>query len=167
MNKLKKIVIVFLIVLCLWWIMYWLYVVNSQQRTKTFDSWVNSEIIISQNQQYLWEIPMSKWKKYINYTIKNTSNESVLLWEASTSCMCTSAYVISRDKVKSSLINMNPPISLDMEIMPWEEITLVAIFDPNAHWPNAVGPIARSVYIETNSTLTPTLKFDFYGTVVR
>ena len=57
--------------------------------------------------------------------------------------------------------------NVNRTIKPQEKIQLVAIFDPNAHGPNAIGPISRNVYIQTNSKIIPKLDFRFMGEVVK
>jgi hypothetical protein len=124
-------------------------------------------LTIVQNNQNLGEIPMSKGKVEIPYTIQNTGTQPVVLKESSTSCMCTEAYLTDSQGKKSGKITMHVPRDLDQVVQPGESLYLVAIFDPNAHGPDATGPITRSVYIDTNSTATPKLTFTFLGNVVK
>jgi len=125
-------------------------------------------LTISQNNQELGDIPMSKGKVEITYTLQNTGTEPVVLWNATTSCMCTQAYLVINQKgKKSEQITMNAPRDMKQVVKPWENMTLIAIFDPNAHGPDATWPITRSVYIETNSTSAPKLSFTFMGNVTK
>jgi len=126
----------------------------------------SSDIIIIDNNKDVGDIPMSKWKLQTPFDFVNNWTESVTLWAATTSCMCTEAIVVlSGDQ--SPTITMHTTIDLDLTIAPWEKARLVAVFDPNAHGPDAIWPINRHVYIETNSAKTPQLDFVFNGDVIK
>jgi hypothetical protein len=56
---------------------------------------------------------------------------------------------------------------LDITLAPGETAELIAVFDPMAHGPDAVGPIKRDVILTTDSTETPEIRFSFLGNVVR
>lgn len=131
----------------------------------------NSRIDILQNNRDLGEIPMDEGKVKISFEFTNTWNEAITLWKAETSCMCTDAVVLdSTGKNQSALIQMAGhagDTNLQRVLLPGEKAILLAIFDPNAHGPNAIWPISRDVYIQTNSSQTPTLDFKFYGNVVK
>ncbi len=59
---------------------------------------------------------------------------------------------------------MRPGLSLTVPA--GEEMELTATFDPNAHGPDAVGPVNRIIYIQSNASKEP-LKLTFTANVVR
>lgn len=130
-----------------------------------------SEIIISQNNIQIWEIPMDQWKKEIVFEFTNTWDQPITLSNAQTSCMCTEWFISNLDGTNPSGTFWMPwhwlSSNMSRVIQPWETQKLVAIFDPNAHWPNATWPISRDVFVSTSSANTPTLNFKFYGNVVK
>lgn len=127
----------------------------------------SSNLQIVENNIDLWDISMKNWKTDISFYIENKWEEDVSLWIATTSCMCTVWVVIDDNGNKSSLITMHTKRSLDMVVAAWKRVQLLATFDPNAHWPNATGPIYRDLTILTNSKKSPLLKFTFQGNVVK
>ena len=131
---------------------------------------VSSTIAIENNNQNLWDIPMTKGKIEISFKFTNTWNENVKLLEWSTSCMCTEATVKWSNGILSSRIKMPWHWAIAMvnqTLKPWESAQLIATFDPNAHWPNWAWPISRDVFIKTNSTINPELRFNFKGIVIK
>lgn len=62
---------------------------------------------------------------------------------------------------------MNTPLNLNIRLEAGESVTLTAVFDPNAHGPDATGPVVRHIYIDTNSISRPQLDFVFQGNVVK
>ncbi len=57
----------------------------------------------------------------------------------------------------------NPgPTKVAVMLAPNEQAELVAIFDPMAHGPNAVGPIKRDVILTTDSADTPQIDLSFF-----
>lgn len=128
---------------------------------------------IEKNNIELGEIEMSKGNVDIAFTFTNTDEEPVLILSGETSCMCTDAIVETSGKVISPKITMRGhsgaswPTGYTQEIKAGETAKLTATFDPNAHGPNATGPIIRQVYLYTNSTKTPELEFIFTGNVTK
>lgn len=59
------------------------------------------------------------------------------------------------------------PTRLDIALDPGETVDLIAIFDPMAHGPNAIGPIKRDIILTTDSKETPEIRFSFLANVVR
>jgi len=153
--------IIGILVLFIWY----LYVSNTPKVN------LDSEISIINNNIDLWEIPMDEWKVEISFEFINLWTTDITLWKAETSCMCTEWFVsdLNWDN-KSSVIIMSwhwDQSNLKRIIKPNEKIKLTAIFDPNAHWPNATWPISRNIYINTNSTITKKLDFRFIWNVVK
>lgn len=161
----KKYIIIWLLIIWFW---IWLYYISNWLENNEFS---NSQIKIVNNDINLGEIPMDEWKVEIPFEFINLWIEKVVLWSAETSCMCTQWFVTDIDGWNKSIIikmswhgwesNLNRVIEAN------EKVKLIAIFDPNAHWPNATWPISRNVYINTNSTITKKLDFRFMWNVVK
>lgn len=132
---------------------------------------LSSKIEIVKNDINLWEIPMDEWKINIPFEFINTWDQDIILWNAETSCMCTEWYITDINGWnKSSIIKMSWHgwiNILNRVIKPKEKIILNAVFDPNAHWPDAIWPISRNVYIDTNSSIISKLDFRFLWNVVK
>jgi hypothetical protein len=114
---------------------------------------------------------MDEGKISIRYEIKNTWTEDVLLWDANGSCFCTQWYVENIDGTNRSeefnTIGSTAVKNLARVLRAWETQVVVAIYDPEAHWPNVVWPTMRWLTIKTNSSSTPDLKLNFFGSVVK
>lgn len=104
------------------------------------------------NLTYNWEdinIKGGNVKKGFHFT--NDSDQNLILKGASTSCMCTTAYIELPDGTLSPEFGMHGNPNWSYEVKPGEEFEVEVEFDPMAHGPNGVGPIARSVYLFTSS----------------
>jgi len=133
---------------------------------------VESKLVISKNNINLWDIPMDEWKVNIPFEITNMWNKPVVLWKSETSCMCTEWFVTDVNWWnKSGRIKMSMwwslPLDVKKVIKPGEKMYLIGVFDPNAHWPDATWPIARDIFINTNSSATPKLDFKFFWEVIK
>ena len=104
------------------------------------------------------------------YTVKNLSQEAIVLGEIYTSCMCTAAQVLYSDETKSAVGGMrghNAPTYLNKTIQPGESFEIKATFDPAAHGPSGTGPIHRNIYVQTNSTVLPQIELTFDANVTK
>lgn len=120
----------------------------------------------------LGNIPMSQGIARLSFNYKNTTGKPMNLTQLFTTCMCTKAKLIVNGQ-SSSFAGMQghqgglAPINPNMMLNPGEAMTVEVEFDPNAHGPEGVGPITRSVILETDSTVEPKVEFVFTGTVTR
>ena len=85
------------------------------------------------------------------FKLKNDGTEDLIVKRATTSCMCTTATIQDSSENLSPQFGMHGSSTWGQPIAPGEEFTVDVVFDPMAHGPQAVGPIQRSVYIETSS----------------
>lgn len=134
------------------------------------EEYSSSKISILKNNIDLKEIPIMNGKVEAKFSFKNEGDTKVLITDGETSCMCTEAIIKDNKGNKSSLIKMKghgvtKPIN--KTVNPGETLSLIAIFDPMAHGPNATGPIRRDVILKTNSAETPTIRFSFSGNVIK
>lgn len=131
----------------------------------------DGHLAVSEDQWDLGQVPMSEGIVTREIKLTNDSNDHVTITRMETSCMCTTAQVIhengSRSGVKGMVghAGMTPIMSEDVE--PGATVTLLIKFDPNAHGPDATGPINRLVELTTNSQKQPIIKLRFTGNVVK
>lgn len=101
------------------------------------------------------------------FELKNEGADSLKIEKVSTSCMCTTAFLIDSSGKKYGGFGMpgHAVSSANVDIGPGQTVTLEAVFDPNAHGPSGVGLAQRSIYLETNSSKSPKLELSFNATV--
>lgn len=102
------------------------------------------------------------------YSIKNITESAIKLKKVATSCMCTTASVLTGSE-ETKFFGMeghgdaNPPVNIEIES--GEEGRVVVKFDPAAHGPQGVGPFDRIVWL-TFSDPAGVKELKFSGTVV-
>ena len=104
------------------------------------------------------------------YIVRNTGDDTLTITKAYTSCMCTVANVVDPTGKRSGAFGMpghGPTPKANITLAPGETATVEAVFDPAAHGPSGVGLAERTVYLETNSTATPTMELSFRAMVTR
>ncbi|MFA4831197.1 MAG: DUF1573 domain-containing protein [Patescibacteria group bacterium] len=146
---------------------------ETYQAAKTFTGSKVESALVSLNTEPvdLGEIKIGSGLVETEFKFKNTGAESITLVYGETSCMCTEAVVKRANGEMSPRIKMpghggnTGPLNLTLE--PGEEAVLLAIFDPMAHGPDALGPIDREIVLKTNSKTTPELRFSFLGNVIK
>ena len=116
-------------------------------------------------------ISMQNGKVEYDFKVKNEGEEPVAINKVYTSCMCTTAFFIDPDGKKYGGFGMPghglSKTSSDIVVGPGQEATVKAVFDPAAHGPSGVGLVQRSVFLETNSTQSPMMEFNFDAVVTR
>ncbi len=97
-------------------------------------------------------ISMAKGDVSKTFLLKNESKLPIIVKKVYTSCMCTSA--IMKTAVKKfgpfGMPSHGLAPSLNIPLAPGEEFQVEAIFNPAAHGPSGIGPIERSVIIESD-----------------
>lgn len=114
-------------------------------------------------------VPMNNGKVSHAFKLKNDGQEPLLINKVYTSCMCTQAKVISASGQSGpfGMPGHGGAISkANVAINPGEEFTVEAVFDPAAHGPAGVGLAQRSIFLETNSTVSPKVELRFRANVV-
>jgi hypothetical protein len=86
------------------------------------------------------------------FKLKNEGTEDVVIKGGTTSCGCTTA------EIGGMLFGMHEDIVRPFTIAAGETAEMRVIFDPLAHGPSGVGLAQRSVYLTTNSSVTPELE---------
>lgn len=131
---------------------------NSIAATKTESS---SKIVVLEEPYDFGDIEIFAGKVSTNYTLKNEGTEEIIITKAVTSCMCTEG------EIAGFTFGMHGSEVKEVVIPPGGEEVVTAIFDPLAHGPNGVGPITRTLLLETNSIETPTIELKFKGNVIK
>lgn len=137
-----------------------------------FDIRPNGKLSDNQTSQNLGDLPMSEGIKKVTFTYTNFSDKTLQLNNLYTTCMCTKAK-ISIDDTQSSFAGMKghsaglKPINPNMTLHPGETVVVHAEFDPNAHGPDATGPITRSIILNTNDNELQQIEFKFSGIVTK
>lgn len=127
-------------------------------------------LLVSETTWDFKEIPMSEGIVTHEVQLTNNSNQPITLTRMETSCMCTTAQLEHSDGRKSrekGMAGHGGSTALSETIDPQETATLLVRFDPNAHGPDATGPISRDVFIETNSQDQPVIELTFSGNVIK
>lgn len=87
------------------------------------------------------------------FKIKNTSKEAVVINKIYTSCMCTTALLMTGDKQFGpyGMPGHGAIPKIGQTVNPNEEAIIEVVFDPAAHGPAGVGRIQRTITIENNA----------------
>lgn len=86
------------------------------------------------------------------FNLKNSSGDSVKVEKLYTSCMCTEATLVSADD-RLGPFGMEghgfiPRI--DKQIESGGQVGVEVVFDPTAHGPAGIGPVDRTIFLETD-----------------
>lgn len=115
----------------------------------------SGRISVLTNMSIDWgDIDITGGKVEYSFKMKNVGDDDLIIKSGSTTCMCTSAQVITSGGVNSPLFGMaahGGTASWGYAAKPGEEFELKVVFDPMAHGPDAVGPITRSAFLVTSS----------------
>ena len=100
------------------------------------------------------------------FSIKNTGNTNLQLYNVKTSCMCTTAQ-LRTSETTSRKFGMHARATDVIEVKPGETADLLVEFDPAFHGPSGVGAITRTITINTNSIENSVLNFNLTGNVIK
>lgn len=100
------------------------------------------------------------------FSIENTGSSPLKLYDVVTSCMCTTAQLKTPSQT-SKQFGMHEKSTSVFEVQPGETAELVVEFDPLFHGPSGVGPISRTVTVNTNDANQPALSFHLSANVVK
>ncbi len=106
-------------------------------------------------------VSMAKGKVRHTYQIKNPTESPVIISKLYTSCMCTAATLI-KDGQRFGPFGMPGHAgipAINETLAPGQTAEIETEFDPAAHGPAGIGPIAREVIIEQESTAPLKLSF--------
>jgi hypothetical protein len=132
---------------------------------------LSASALTAMEEQFDFEsIPMNGGDVSHRFELKNEGEEPVIIEKVYTSCMCTSAYVVSADGTRYGSFGMPghaTPSKTAVNVAPGESAFVEAVFDPAAHGPAGVGLAQRSIYLETNSAQSPKIELAFQALVTR
>ncbi len=112
-------------------------------------------------------ISMAKGEVEAVYMVRNVGKVVLEISGLETSCMCTTAFLRNK-KEKSPLFGMHDnPKGWSTKLEAGEEMELVVSFDPNAHGPEAVGPVTRTITIFSDDMIDSAKKVQFEADVVK
>jgi hypothetical protein len=118
------------------------------------------------NQSYNWgNIPINGGDVEATFVIKNEGADTLQLFNISTSCTCTKAW-LQNENEKSPEFGMHTQSRYVMNLSAGESTELRVIFDPAFHGPGGVGSMTRQIMMETNDVSQPEIVFNINGTVV-
>ncbi|OGY44091.1 MAG: hypothetical protein A2729_00910 [Candidatus Buchananbacteria bacterium RIFCSPHIGHO2_01_FULL_39_14] len=111
---------------------------------------INQSIVVPIDTYDFGTISMAKGKVSYSFTIKNSASQSLMLKKIYTSCMCTSATLVSAAGRRGPFgMPGHGVVPLaNYTLKPNEEAQIEVTFDPAAHGPAGVGPVNRIVYLE-------------------
>ena len=112
-----------------------------------------SKTLVARDSSYdFGAISMAKGKVSNTFVLKNDGSNPVTINSIYTSCMCTSAILISGGNKKGPFgMAGHGFLPRVKEIVPaGGQVEVEVIFDPAAHGPAGVGPIVRVVSLETS-----------------
>lgn len=101
-----------------------------------------------------------------SFTIKNTGNDALKVYNIKTSCHCTKAYVTIGGQ-DSPNFGMDSVSSWMGEVGNGKEAKITVVYDPAFHGPAGIGPFTRFASVETNDKSNPKLIFTLSGTVIK
>ena len=129
---------------------------------------VASPVSVSGNDWDFGSISMKDGNVTHNFEIKNEGTEPVVIKKVFTSCGCTTAFVIDASGKKYGEFGMpghGLPSKTDIVVGPGDAAIVEAVYNPAAHGPAGVGLAKRSIYLETNSSVSPKVEVRFSALV--
>ncbi len=107
-------------------------------------------------------ISMAKGKVSHRYSIRNTGAKPLTITKMFTSCMCTTATLVtpSAQKGPFGMPGHGWLGSVNESLAPGEAAQVDVVFDPAAHGPAGVGPTARTVTVVNDAGLALELRFN-------
>ncbi len=121
----------------------------------------NSKLIVLEDPYDFGEIEIFAGKVSTNFTLKNEGEEAVTITKAATSCMCTEG------EIAGLTFGMHGSDVKSVVIPPGGEEVVQATYDPLAHGPKGVGPVTRTLQLDTDSAVTPRIELRFSANVVK
>lgn len=115
-------------------------------------------------------ISMRNGKVSHKFEIKNDGTEPLTINKIYTSCMCTTVTIMDSSGKNYGIFGMpghgGAASRANIKLDAGKLLVADAVFDPAAHGPSGVGLAQRTVYLETDSTKSPSLELNFTATVI-
>lgn len=164
MSNNKLVIIILVSVLAL--VVVSSYVTNKFRTPEGVEASENARVEFGETRKDRGEVKINQGLLVTDFLIKNVGSDPLILYDVSTSCMCTVA-TIEIDGVSSPEFKMGERSSYTAMVLPGGTATVKLIFDPAFHGPNGVGPVTRQVMMRTNDSSQPKLEFIISATVVK
>jgi len=130
---------------------------------------INAPLVAEETFHDLGTIAMKDGLVETEYQLTNTGDETITIGKVYTLCMCTTASITGSDgkeKGKFGMPGHQGTLSrADTTVAPGESVSVKAVYDPAAHGPAGVGLAQRSVFLETDSSVTPEVELRFKAMV--
>ena len=107
------------------------------------------------------EIDIFSGKVTTEFTLTNDGSDDVVIIAGTTSCGCTDG------EIGGISFGMHEKMSKEFVVPVGETKGLTVIYDPLAHGPSGTGLAQRSVFLKTNSSVTPELEVRIKAMVVK
>lgn len=130
------------------------------------DASSDAKAVVKSNKYDWGEIGINNGVVEANFEIVNEGENTLKLYNVTTSCACTTARLITA-KATSPVFGMHTKSGYVMDVEPGDKATLKVIFDPLFHGPNGLGPISRTITVTSNDASNPTLTFDLSAQVIK
>lgn len=124
------------------------------QNNNTITTKSNGALTVEETNSYdFGTISMAAGKVKYRFKIKNTSGEAVTINKMYTSCMCTTAELITGGEQFGpfGMPGHGAIPKIQGVVNPNEEAIVEIVYDPAAHGPAGVGRIQRSITLENNA----------------
>jgi len=159
--KTNKITLVSIIVLVLFIVVLLIAIPkNSGQSNK--EEVVNNSALVSDRELHdFGEIDIFDGKVSAEFVLTNNGAEDITILAGTTSCGCTDG------EIAGISFGMHEKMKKELIIPAGASENLTVTYDPLAHGTDAVGLIQRSVFLKTNSELTPELEVRIKTFVVK
>jgi hypothetical protein len=126
----------------------------------------NSGVLVADAASYSFgPVPLTGGLVRNVYAVRNTGTEPVTIGSVYTSCMCTTAVIRAGERIEGPFGMPGHGVrrNINFSLAAGEVAEVEVVFDPAAHGPAGVGPVSRSVFIE--STAGDPLELSFNAVV--
>ena len=142
-----------------------LYMVSNSGGTSTVEANENVNAVVEKTSQAWGNIGINDGNVEAEFEIKNEGSDTLKLSDVTTSCMCTTAQIITDEE--SPVFGMHTKSDYIAEVAPGESARLKVVFDPAFHGPSGVGPITRQVKMATNDPDNPEINYMLTANVTK
>ncbi|MBI2592716.1 MAG: DUF1573 domain-containing protein [Candidatus Colwellbacteria bacterium] len=139
--------------------------IQSSSTSGASSSFNLAQIEIKETGYDFGSVSMRKGLVDYNYAVKNISSETLRVGEATTSCMCTTAFLSLEGGREVGPFGMPGHgdsglwKTANLKIEPNQVLNVRAVFDPAAHGPAGVGFIEREIYLDFGGSEPVVLSF--------
>ncbi len=150
--KTNKITIVSIITVAVLVVILLIVVPNESGQSNKVESVTTSALVADRGLHDFGEVDIFGGKVTTEFALTNNGTEDITIIAGTTSCGCTDA------EIGGINFGMHERMKDNFTIPAETTENLTVIYDPLAHGPDATGLNQRSVFLKTNSELTPELE---------